>query len=133
MDSTPKNTTKFGPGNKGKPKGATNKITREVKAMITEALDQAGGVDYLVECAKNPRTASAFLTLVGKVLHAEQITVERMQKAIHASDYQTLNAIVEGLNHDQARALVAAMACRSLGFDLEKSRRLGLRPIIVRS
>ncbi len=36
--------------------------------MVTEALTKAGGVNYLVERAKDPRTASAFLTLVGKVL-----------------------------------------------------------------
>jgi hypothetical protein len=66
--TTPKSTTKFGKGNPGKPKGATNKVTREVKQMILDALDGAGGVKYLQERAKDPRTASAFLTLVGKVL-----------------------------------------------------------------
>lgn len=52
----------------GRPKGAQNKINKELKEMILEALDGAGGVDYLKERAKDPRTASAFLTLVGKVL-----------------------------------------------------------------
>lgn len=68
MDNLSKNTTKFGRGNPGKPKGATNKVTRQVREMITEALDNAGGVDYLTEKAMDPKTASAFLTLVGKVL-----------------------------------------------------------------
>jgi hypothetical protein len=54
-----------GPGRK---KGVQNKATQEIKAMISQALDEAGGVAYLVECAKNPRTAAAFLGLVGKVL-----------------------------------------------------------------
>lgn len=36
--------------------------------MILKALDDSGGVDYLVERANDPKTASAFLTLVGKVL-----------------------------------------------------------------
>ncbi|ABI86464.1 hypothetical protein CH72_642 [Burkholderia ambifaria AMMD] len=54
-----------GPGRK---KGVPNKMTVEVKEMIRQALDEAGGVDYLVERAKDPRTASAFLSLVGKVL-----------------------------------------------------------------
>ncbi len=36
--------------------------------MILAALEQAGGVDYLVECAKDPRTRAAFLALVGKTL-----------------------------------------------------------------
>ena len=61
---------KIGPnrGNagKGRPKGAKNKATAAIKDMITQALDKAGGVDYLViQSEKNP---AAFLTLVGKVL-----------------------------------------------------------------
>jgi hypothetical protein len=63
--------TKFKKGQKrgpGRPKGAQNKVTTELKEMILEALDGAGGVEYLQERAKDPRTASAFLTLVGKVL-----------------------------------------------------------------
>lgn len=52
----------------GRPKGVPNKTTQQAKEMILAALDQAGGVDYLVERAKDPRTASAFLTLVGKVV-----------------------------------------------------------------
>lgn len=53
---------------KGRPSGVPNKMTGEVKAMILEALEGAGGVAYLIERASDPRTASAFLTLVGKVL-----------------------------------------------------------------
>jgi len=64
----PKITTKFGKGNPGKPKGAVNKSTKELKEMILGALEQSGGVDYLVERANDPRTASAFLALIGKVL-----------------------------------------------------------------
>lgn len=64
----PKITTKFGKGNPGKPKGAVNKSTKELKEMILGALDQSGGVEYLVERANDPRTASAFLSLIGKVL-----------------------------------------------------------------
>lgn len=54
-----------GPGRK---KGVPNKMTTEVKAMILQALDGAGGVEYLQERANDPKTAGAFLTLVGKVL-----------------------------------------------------------------
>lgn len=68
MENSTKNSGKFGKGNPGKPKGATNKLNREVKQMILDALEGAGGVDYLIERAGDPRTASAFLTLVGKVL-----------------------------------------------------------------
>lgn len=63
--------TKFKKGQKsgpGRPKGATNKTTAALKDMILAALDGAGGVEYLQERASDPRTASAFLTLVGKVL-----------------------------------------------------------------
>jgi hypothetical protein len=52
----------------GSRKGIPNKATRELKEMILAALDGAGGIEYLQERAKDPRTASAFLTLVGKVL-----------------------------------------------------------------
>lgn len=50
----------------GRAKGTTNKLTADVKAMVLEALDKAGGVKYLLAQAKdNP---NAFMTLVGKVL-----------------------------------------------------------------
>lgn len=52
----------------GRKKGATNKVPREVKVMILQALDKAGGVTYLVARAKDPKTAPAFLALLGKVL-----------------------------------------------------------------
>jgi len=68
MDESSKKSTKFGKGNPGKPKGAVTKVTAEIKDMIRQALDGAGGVDYLIDRAKDPRTASAFLGLVGKVL-----------------------------------------------------------------
>lgn len=63
--------TKFKKGQKsgpGRPKGATNKTTAQLKEMILAALDNAGGVEYLERKANDPRTASAFLTLIGKVL-----------------------------------------------------------------
>jgi hypothetical protein len=64
----PKVSPNRGNAGKGRPKGAKNRATKELKEMILGALDAAGGVDYLEERAKDPRTASAFLTLVGKVL-----------------------------------------------------------------
>ena len=54
---------------RGRPKGATNKMSRTLKEMILEALDKAGGVDYLVQRAHE--NDGAFLTLVGKVLPME--------------------------------------------------------------
>ncbi len=68
MSTTPKNTTKFGKGNPGKPKGAVTKNTKALKDMILTALEGAGGAEYLERRANDPRTASAFLALIGKVL-----------------------------------------------------------------
>lgn len=64
----PKSTGQFGKGNKGKPKGAVNKTTGQLKDMILKALDHAGGSEYLLERANDPKTQSAFLQLIGKVL-----------------------------------------------------------------
>lgn len=61
-----KNTNKFGKGNPGKPKGAVNKVTKELRVMVLEALDKAGGVTYLASKAETH--PAAFLSLVGKVL-----------------------------------------------------------------
>lgn len=52
----------------GSRKGVPNKVTGELKAMILEALDKAGGVNYLLDCALNEKTQGAFLSLIGKVL-----------------------------------------------------------------
>jgi hypothetical protein len=49
-------------------KGVPNKVTAELKGMILEALDKAGGVAYLLDCALNEKTQGAFLSLIGKVL-----------------------------------------------------------------
>lgn len=50
----------------GSRKGIPNKATADVKAMILQALSDAGGAEYLKEqSGKNP---AAFMTLVGKVL-----------------------------------------------------------------
>jgi len=62
----PKTTTKFGKGNPGKPKGAVNKVTKELRLMVLEALDNAGGVEYLTRRAED--SPAAFLSLIGKVL-----------------------------------------------------------------
>lgn len=50
----------------GRPKGAPTKFTLALKNMILQALDDAGGVEYLAKQAvENP---GPFLALVGKVL-----------------------------------------------------------------
>lgn len=61
------------------------KITQDLREMIREALDQAGGVDYLVEQArKNP---SVFIPLVSKILPQE-----------HKVSYELGDKLVEMLN-----------------------------------
>jgi len=54
---------------KGRPKGVPNKATTAVKDMVIKALDKAGGVDYLVEQARENPTA--FMSLVGKVIPSQ--------------------------------------------------------------
>lgn len=54
-----------GPGRK---KGGTNKNTTQLKEMILGALDASGGIEYLTDRANDPKTAAAFLSLIGKVL-----------------------------------------------------------------
>ena len=49
-------------------KRGPSKHTKELKDMILSALDGAGGVEYLIKRANDPKTASAFIALVGKVL-----------------------------------------------------------------
>lgn len=51
---------------KGRPKGATNKLTRTIKAAIEEAFDKVGGAEYLAKMAYAEPVA--FMTLLGKIL-----------------------------------------------------------------
>ena len=51
---------------KGRPKGATNKLTRTIKAAVEEAFTKAGGAEYLARMANEQPVA--FMTLLGKVL-----------------------------------------------------------------
>jgi len=55
-----------GNAGKGRRKGVPNKTTATLKEMILQAVDKAGGVDYLV--AQSKENPSAFMTLAGKVL-----------------------------------------------------------------
>lgn len=50
----------------GRKKGAPNKFTADLKAMILGALSDAGGRQYLAKQAEE--SPAAFLTLIGKVL-----------------------------------------------------------------
>lgn len=61
----------------GARKGVPRKFTQEIKDMVRLALQEAGGVDYLVRQAEaNP---AAFLSLVAKILPKEiTATVQSM-------------------------------------------------------
>lgn len=65
MATNPKNTGKFGKGNPGKPKGATNKTTLAAKEMIAQAAELVGGLDQLVAwIKKNEKNEYAFWSSV---------------------------------------------------------------------
>jgi len=65
MPGKPKGLPKTG----GRKKGTTNKVTGEVREMISEALSELGGKEYLIRQGKeNP---VAFLGLVGKSMPKE--------------------------------------------------------------
>lgn len=68
MATTPSTVFKKGEKRPGQGKRGPNKTTAALKDMILGALDASGGVEYLTKRANDPRTASAFLGLVGKVL-----------------------------------------------------------------
>ena len=53
----------------GRPPGAKDKVNAELKDMIRQALDQAGGVSYLARIAEEQPVA--FLALIGKILPKE--------------------------------------------------------------
>jgi|KBSMisStandDraft_5_1062788.scaffolds.fasta_scaffold1777100_1 hypothetical protein len=50
----------------GRGAGTPNKITRDVREMVLEALNRVGGAEYLA--ARAVDTPAAFMSLVGKVL-----------------------------------------------------------------
>lgn len=50
----------------GRQKGSKNKFTFDLKNMILNALDDAGGKQYLINQSRS--NATAFMALVGKVL-----------------------------------------------------------------
>lgn len=54
------------PAVRGTRKGVPNKNTAAIKDMILQALDKAGGSEYLARQADE--TPAAFMALVGKVL-----------------------------------------------------------------
>jgi|SRR5215472_4749190 len=69
----------YRPGS-GRPKGAPNKNSQQIRDMIIGALQQVGGTEYLARQAlENP---SSFLTLVGKVLPMQVVGDENKPLSI---------------------------------------------------
>lgn len=53
----------------GRPKGAPNKQTKEIKEMLMQSLEDAGGADYFRQLAET--NSSAYAALLGKIIPAE--------------------------------------------------------------
>lgn len=85
----------------GRQKGTPNKSTAAIKDMVLQALDKAGGVDYLVTQAKD--TPAAFMTLLGKVLPLQITGADG--GAVQVQNETKLK--VEGLSDEQLRALAS--------------------------
>lgn len=78
MNKEPKNTTKFGKGNPGKPKGAINHNTRAAKDAIAFAAEGLGGARRLVDWAKeDPLNERAFWTSIYPKLLPLQIAGDK--------------------------------------------------------
>ena len=56
----------MGTNHRGRAKGVPNRITTQVRDMVMEAIDNAGGVEYFDWAAKNE--PKAFLALAGKCI-----------------------------------------------------------------
>lgn len=65
----------------GSRKGVPNKATAELKAMVLQALEEEGGVDYL-RWASREQPAS-FLTLLGKILPTQVTGADGGAAVIH--------------------------------------------------
>lgn len=56
-------------GGNGRPKGAVNRVTADVKSMVMTALDHAGGAEYLfMQAYDNPKS---FMALVARIIPSE--------------------------------------------------------------
>src|SRR6516162_11838442 len=81
----------FRPPNAGRGRelGSKNKLSGQVKDMILAALDQVGGVDYLVKRAQDQPVA--FMALLGKVL---PLTVNMKPKPLEEMTDDELAAFI---------------------------------------
>ena len=74
---------------KGRPKGVPNKLNASVKEAIVEAFNRAGGVDYLIQVAKDdPKT---FCALIGKVIPLEVTGSEGGALQVQLINYKDVN------------------------------------------
>lgn len=67
---------------KGRPKGSKNRLTNTLKEAIEKSFDEVGGVQYLVEQARENPTA--YMSLLAKVL-PQQINAQVATKTLPAS------------------------------------------------
>lgn len=86
---------------KGRQKGVVNKVTRELRTMVLEALEGAGGVDYLIARAEDQ--PAAFLSLVGKVLPLQvnahsTVTFERIERAVVQAERQLAQPVSDAIH-----------------------------------
>ena len=96
----------------GRPKGVPNKNTAIIKDMIVQALDAAGGVEYLTRQAReNP---GPFMTLLGKVLPMQVTGADGGPIKVDASPLAAARKIAFAL----AMGLRAAAAQVEDGSDL---------------
>ena len=65
----------------GRPKGAANKISRDIREMILQALDQVGGVNYLAQRAID--TPGPFLALLSKVMPMQVASADGSPVHLH--------------------------------------------------
>jgi hypothetical protein len=84
---------KGGPKVGGRQKGTPNKATAAIKEMIIAALDQAGGVEYLVgQSETNP---TAFMGLVGRVLPLQVNGPGEAGEHLHRIDHHVVDRRAE--------------------------------------
>lgn len=85
METVKKRGNKQIPPGPGRPKGLPNKMTRQLKEMILDALEKSGGVAYLVTQAKeNPK---AFMSLIGRVLPLQVTGANGAELVVITKDY----------------------------------------------
>ena len=56
----------------GRPAGSLDKGNALIRDMLADALNELGGVDYLVRCGNDSRTKAAFLGLIGKMMPTQE-------------------------------------------------------------